>query len=199
MSAINHHLAVTLTQSIGDGGLKPRQIFRGDFQTIDDQFDIVILITVEHHVERQIAQLSIHPHCKEAFFSQLLKKFLIVALAVFDDRSENIDLVPVVTLKNQVDDLLFRVFDHRLAGDIADSRPHSRIEKSQEVVYLRGGADGASRIAVDGLLLDSDHRAESRDLVDIRTFEIAEHIPCISRKGFNVASLAFGKNSIESQ
>ncbi len=81
--------------------------------------------------------------------------------AVLHQRSENIDLFPGESFKDKVHDLFFGVLHHRFAREIAHGCGHVGIEQTQEVVDLGCGADGASRIAVNGLLLDGDHGRQS--------------------------------------
>lgn len=105
----------------------------------------------------------------------------------------------VELFEDKVDNLFARIFDHRLSGDIADGCSGSRIEESEEVVDLGGGADGASGILVDGFLLDGYDGAETGDVVHVRTLEVAEHISGVGREGLDIATLTLGKDCVEGQ
>ncbi len=85
----------------------------------------MILVAVKHHVERQIAELSVYAHSQKTLLAQLLEKFLVMPLAILYQRCEYIDLVPVISLQDQIDNLIPGIFYHRFACDIAYRRPHS--------------------------------------------------------------------------
>ena len=122
-----------------------------------------------------------------------------MALAVLDQRREHVDAASSKLLQHQVDDALLGVLDHLLARNIGAGVARAGEEQAQEVVDLGGGADGRARVLVDGLLLYGYDGAETRDMVDIRALQIAEHIAGIRRERLDIASLTLGKDGVESK
>ena len=122
-----------------------------------------------------------------------------MALSVFDDRSEEVDFLAAEPLEYQLNDLFLGIFHHRLARQIADSLTDTGVEQAEEVVDFGCGADSASRIAVDGLLLDRDNRAQAGNIVDVGTLEVAEHVAGVGGEGLDIAALALGIDRIESE
>ena len=73
-------------------------------------------------------------------------------------------------------------------------------EKEAKVVVDFGdGADGRARVAVGGLLLDRDRRAQPFDVVDIGFFHLFEELAGVRRKTFDVAPLPFGVDGVKSE
>ena len=116
-----------------------------------------------------------------------------------DQRRQDVDALAGVFFLNQLLDLLIGIAHHLFAGDIRVGFGRARIEQAQEVVDFGDCADGRARVLVRRLLLDGDDRREARNLVDVRAFGAAEKLPCVGRKGLDVAALAFGIDGVESQ
>ena len=114
-------------------------------------------------------------------------------------RRQQVDFLSGIILENEIQDLLFGVFHHRLARKIRIRHAGTGKKQTEIVVYLGRGAHRGAGILVRSLLFDRNHRAQSRNLVHIRTFQIAQKIAGISRKGFDIAALSFSKKGVESQ
>ena len=72
-------------------------------------------------------------------------------------------------------------------------------QQAKIVVDFGDGADGRTRAAAGGLLLDRDGRAKSINCIDIRTFHLVQKLARVGRQGLYVAALAFGINRVEGQ
>ena len=90
--------------------------------------------------------------------------------------SKQIDSFAIIVVKNHVDHLLFGVFHHLFAGNVAIGRSGTCIEKTQIVIYLCCRADRGTGIVVGRLLFDADNRTQSGNLVDIGTLHVAEKV-----------------------
>ena len=157
----------------------------------------MVRIAVELHAVVKLLELAVDTDVYVTLLAQILEQVLVMSLAVLDQRGEDVYLTAFVIADNEVDDLIAGILHHRFARDIAAGLPHSGEKQTEEVVNLGGGADGAPRILVDGLLLDAYHWAESGDLVDVGTFERAEHIAGIRRESLDVSSLPLGEYGVE--
>ena len=78
-------------------------------------------------------------------------------------------------------------------------RAHRGVEQAQVVVDLGDGADGGTRAAAGGLLLDGDGRAEAFDGVHVGPFDLVEKLARVGRKRFDVAPLALGIDGVEGE
>ena len=171
LDVIDHKLFVALAERVADCVAHTLKIFIGDFQTVDDKLDAVVLIAVELHAVGDFLKLAVDADVEETLLAQLLEKFFVMTFAVLDKRREYIDLVTAEFIEDERNDFLFGIFYHLLTADIASRTSDTGEEQSQEVVDFCCRADGASRIAVDGLLLDGNDGAESADVVDVGALE----------------------------
>src|SRR4029077_12138212 len=76
---------------------------------------------------------------------------------------------------------------------------HGAEEDAEVVVNFGDGADGGTRRARGGFLLDGDGGRKAFDDVDFGTLHLVEKLARVSGKGFDVAALAFGVNGIEGE
>src|SRR6185437_9326478 len=72
-------------------------------------------------------------------------------------------------------------------------------KQAEVVVNLGDGADGRTRAAAGGFLLDGDGRAEALDGVHVRALELVEELAGVGGKRLNVAALALGIKRVERQ
>ena len=168
-------------------------------QPVNHQLDVVGLVAVHLHVVCQLLHLAVHSHPQESFFPQLGEQFAVVAFTGFYQRGEDVDVLALILLFYQLEDALLRVFHHPLAAHVRVGNPHSGIQQTHKVVYLRHRTHGGAGILVGGLLLDGDNRAQTVDAVHVGPFDIAHKVPGISRKGLHVTALSLGMDSVEGQ
>ena len=128
-----------------------------------------------------------------------LEEFTVVPLTTLDQWCQNENLLARIVLLYHLNDLLFGIFHHGLARDIAERLSGTGKEQTHIVVNLRGGAHGRARILVGGLLLDADDRRETCNLVDIGTFHATQKIASVGRERLDIAALSFGKDGVKSQ
>src|SRR5690606_18578893 len=73
------------------------------------------------------------------------------------------------------------------------------VQQAKVVVDLGDGADGRSRVAVGGLLVDGDRGREALDEVDVGLVHLAEELAGVGRQRLDVAALALGEDGVEGQ
>ena len=159
----------------------------------------MIPVAVEAHSGSNLNQFAVDTHIEKPLLHQLLEKFPVVTLTVLYQWRQNIYLSVFILSDNQIHNLFIGIFHHFLARYIASRMPCTGIEKTEEIVYLSGGADCASGVSVDGFLFYGNHRSQAADMVYVGALEIAEHIAGIGRKSLYITPLTLCKNSIESQ
>ena len=74
-----------------------------------------------------------------------------------------------------------------------------RIEHAKVVVDLGDGANGGSRTAVSGFLLDGDGRAQAVNGIHLRPFHLIQELPSVGRQRLHVAALPFRVDGVEGE
>src|SRR5690606_1837571 len=116
--------------------------------------DGVVAAFVERDLFVQLSEFPIDPCTHKAFFVQLFKFLLELALTAADDRCEDHHPLTGRQLEYAGDDLLDRLARYRLAALVAMRLADRRKKQAEIVVDLRYGAYGRTGRARDGLLLD---------------------------------------------
>ena len=122
-----------------------------------------------------------------------------MSLSASHHGSQYIDSLAIVIVENQVQYLFLRVFHHFLPRGITISRASTSKKQTHKVVHLSDSTYCGTRILIGGLLLNTDNRAQSRNLIHIGTLHPTQEITGIGRKSLNIATLAFGIKRVESQ
>ena len=136
---------------------------------------------------------------KETLTLQRLEEFTVVTFTIAHQRSKDIERLAGIVGENHLENLLVGIFHHLLAGNIAVSRSCAGEEQTHVVINLGGGAYGRARVLVGSLLFYADDGRKTCNLVNVRSFHAAEEVACIGRERLDVASLSFGKDSVEGE
>ena len=116
------HDAVSLRHGAVNGLTQPAQvvlqIIAFDFQPVHHYFDIVRLVAVQFHAGNDLLDLAIDPYMHEAFLTDSLEKLFVVALTTGNKRSQEQDFLAGIFVQQQINDLLVRKLNHRLAGEV---------------------------------------------------------------------------------
>ncbi len=72
-------------------------------------------------------------------------------------------------------------------------------EQVQVAGDVRHRADGRSRVAADGLLLDRDHRRQAEDEIDVGLRHLRDEALGVARERLHVAALPLGVDRVERQ
>ncbi len=115
------------------------------------------------------------------------------------DRSKHQDLLAIEFLLDEFHDTLFGIAHHRLARNVTVRIRHAGEKQTQQVVDLRDSANGAPWITADGLLLNSDHRTETADEINVRSLYATQKLTCVGIERLDIPSLSFGMDGIERQ
>ena len=169
------------------------------FDTVNDDFNVMGLVPVEHHAELDFAQLSVHTNPGETCLTDMLEEFAVMALPTSDAGGKDADSFPFEVIENQVCNLFLGVTDHLFSGIIGVGFANAGIQQSEEVVDLSDGPHGRSGVFVYGFLLNGDDRAQAGDLIDVWAFHIADELPGVGRETLHIAPLPFGIDGVEGQ
>ena len=123
----------------------------------------------------------------------------VLALALADDRGQDLEPGALGHLEDAVDDLLRRLLGDRLAADRAVRLADAGEQQPQVVIDLGDRADRRARVARRGLLVDRHRRRQALDEVDVGLVHLAEELPGVGRQRLDVAALAFGEDRVERQ
>ena len=100
----------------------------------------MVAITVELHAKSNLTQLTIDSNVQIPFLAQLLKKVFVVTLAILYQRCKHVNLLALVTVKNQTQNLVEGILNHFLTRKVAESIACTGKEKTQIVVDLGHGS-----------------------------------------------------------
>ena len=175
----NHHQSAALLQRLRDAAAEAFLVlaFHGKF--VNHNFNVMVFVAVHLHVSDDLSQCSIDAHGQKAFAAHGLEEFFVVSLAVSDERRKEIDLVPFILLKDELDDFLFGVFHHLLSRLVGVGVGCAGVEETQEVIDFRHRSHRGARVAVGGFLFDADDGAESCDFVHVGSFEVVEEVASV--------------------
>ena len=188
-----------MVQGRANGFHQAGRIGLGGSQAVDDDLDVVRLVTVDAHPGSQIGRLAVDAGLEKTGLEDALEEFPVVSLARADHGREDAQPPGGIVACDELADLLVGMADHRLPAYGRESHRSPGVEQAQEVVYFGDGAYGGARIARSSLLFDGDHGRKAFDLVHIGAFHPADELAGIGGKGLHVAALPFGVDRIESQ
>ena len=168
-------------------------------QPVHHYFDGVILAFVERDLLVERTQHAIDARADKALAREFLQILLVFALAPADDRRHHHQALFGFQGEHVLQDLLRGLARDFVAADRAMRHADGGVEEAQVIVDLGDGADGGTRTAAGGFLLDRDGGAQAVDGIDIGALHLIQELAGIGGQGLDVAPLAFGVDRIESQ
>ena len=151
---------------------------------------------------RQLVRLihfAVDAHAHVALLLQPLEQLRVFALARPHERRHDLQPRPFRQREQLIDHLVDRLLANLPAAFRAVRNARARVEQTQVVVNFRHRADGRTRIARRRLLVDGNGRGKAVDAVQVGLVHLAEKLPRVGRKRFDVPPLPFGVNRIERQ
>ena len=170
-----------------------------DDQAIDHRFDGVVLVAIEFDRVVDVVQFAVDAHAHVAGLADVLEDLLVMALAILDQRREDLNAAAFGHGRDRVDDLIGGLLLHLAAADRAVRRADAGVEQAQVVVDFRRRAHGRSGVAAGPALIDRDGGTQPFDLIDVGLLHLAEELPRVSAERFDVAALPFGEDRVEGQ
>ena len=168
-------------------------------QAVDDDFDGVILAAIERNRLVEIDEVAIDARADVTFLRVFLEFLLVFAFAAANHRREDHDAVVGLERENGLHDLLGGLAGDGLAAIGAMRRADRAVDDAQIIVNFGDGADGGTRRARGGFLLDGDGRRKPFDRIDIGALHLVEELARVGGKRFDVAALALGVKGVEGE
>ncbi|MEY3460049.1 MAG: hypothetical protein RL215_3206, partial [Planctomycetota bacterium] len=159
---------------------------------IDDDFDVVLVVSAESWCVGEGNDLSIDACAEEAFFLEVFEEVAEFAFLVLHEGCEDLEASSCGLCEEAVDDLVGGLGLNGFSGDVAVTLSDTREEDAEVVVDFGDGADGTAGIAAGGFLLDGDGGRESGDGIDVGFGHLPEELSGVGGEGFDVAALSFG-------
>ena len=159
----------------------------------------MVLITVNLHALNYLQHLSVNSYMHVSLAAHALEELAIMSFSTTYYRSQNVNLMSGVVVGNHVENTLFGIAHHLLAGSKAIGTSGTGKEQSQVVVNLGGGSYRRTGILVGGFLLDTDYGRKTGNLINIRALHSAKEVAGISRESLDISALTLGKDCVESQ
>ncbi len=152
----HRHQSAGQPQRGRDRFAQPRLAARAHHQPIHDDLDGVRPAAIEAGWFVQAHQLAVDSCANEAALRVLFQLAPVFSLAPADDRRQDHDAFACGGLPDGLDDLIHRLAPDRAAALRAVRRADGAVEHAQIVVDFRHRADGGTRRARRGLLLDGN-------------------------------------------
>ncbi len=147
-----------------------------DHESVDHDLDGVLLLLGEFDVVGQLRHLAVDERAGVAVGAQQLDHIHELALAALDHGRENLESRAFRVAEQRVDDLLRGLGGDGLAAFRAVRDAGAGEEQSQVIVDFGDGADGRTRVAVGGLLVDGDGRAQALDEVNVGLVHLTQEL-----------------------
>ena len=110
-------------------------------------FYVMGFVAIYPQSVHQFGQLSVYPGIQESFPPELLEQLPVVSLPAFHHRGQHHDLPVPILLLYQTQDLIIRILYHFFTRDMGIGLRRPGKEQAQEIIDLRNGSHGGSRIA----------------------------------------------------
>ena len=133
-------------------------------------------IAVNLHSTGNLDNFSIDPNIQIPLTAHAFEKLPIMSFTLSDEWGEDEYSLTDIVCENHLNDLFFGILYHLLSRQIAIGGTRTGKKKSKVVVNLRSCAYGRARILVRCLLFNTDDRAQTCNLVNIRTLHPSEKV-----------------------
>ena len=178
---------------------EPRRDIGPHHQAVHHHVEVVLELLVERRGVGDLVELAVDLHPLEAALHVVGELLAVLALAAAHHGREQIEPGALGQRHHPVDHLRNGLAFDRQPGRRRIGHAHARPQQPHVVVDLGDGADGRTRVARGGLLLDRDGRGEAVDLVDVRLLHHLQELAGVGGERFHVAALALGIDRVEGE
>ena len=112
---VHHHRALPLPHRLLQAFQQTAADIRFHDEPVDDQFNVVDLITIESQPRENFSDFAVDPGIQIAFFSQSFEQFPVMSFATAHQRSQQGDFPTVEVPKDQIADLIVGMVYHLFA------------------------------------------------------------------------------------
>ncbi len=170
-----------------------------DLEAVHHHIDGMLLLFIQLRQLVELAQFAVDPRTNEPLGAQLFEDHQVLALALADDRRQEHQLAAFGLGQHEVDHLADGLGFQWNVMIGAAGNTDARIEQAKVVVDLGDRADCRPWVVGGRLLFNGDRRRQAFDGVDVGFFHHRQELPGVGRQRFDIASLAFGVQGVESQ
>ena len=178
---------------------EPRRDIGPHHQAVHHHVEVVLELLVERRRVGDLVELAVDLHPLEATLHKVGELFAVLALAAAHHGRQQIEPGALGQRQHPVNHLRNRLAFDRQTGRRRIGYAHARPQQPHVIVDLGDGADGRTRIARRGFLLDRDGGGEAVDLVDVRLLHHLQELAGVGGQQFHVAALAFGIDGVEGE
>jgi hypothetical protein len=132
----------------------------------------VIFTAIERDRLIEVHEVAIDAGADVAFLGVLFEFLFVFAFTAANNRSEDHNAVIGFQREDGLYDLLGRLASNRIAAIGAVGRADGAVDHAQVIVNFCDGADGGTRRARGGFLLDSNRGREAFDGIDVRALHL---------------------------
>ena len=176
---------------------------RGEIVThlkaVNHHLDGVLLLQFQLGRVGQVTHFAVNTGADIALACQVLQRFGVFALTLFNDWRQQHQAFAFRLRQHVIHHLAHGLCRQRDVVVRAARLTHAGIQQTQVVMNFSNGTDRGARVMRRGLLLDRDSRRQPFNVVDIRFFHQRQELTRVRRERFNVTTLSFGIQSVESQ
>ena len=147
---------------------------RLDDKTVDDNFNVVLLILLKLDALGKVINDAVSTHTDKAALARRLKLLLVLALPAAHHRRQNLNFRALRHLHHPVDDLIDGLLADLSAADRAVRHTDARVQKAQIIVNFRHRAYRGTRVFGGCFLVDGNGRRKAVNVIDIRLFHLPE-------------------------
>ena len=173
--------------------------FRRDDEAVHDRVHVLDVRRLQLGLVGDVDRLAVDDQAPAAFLSDLGEHEVQVLAVDLEDRRAQLDLGALGQREDGLEDLARRPARRRLAR----ARTMRLADRGEEQVQIAGDvrhrADGRSRVAADGLLLDRDDRRQTEHEVDVGLGHLRHEALGVARERLHVAALSLGVDGVEGQ
>ncbi len=182
-------------KTVGEAALDPRP----DHDPVDHRLDLVLDLAVQRRDRADLEQFSVDLHAGEAAALEFGDFLAVFALAVAHNGREQQQPRAFRHRRDPVDHLADRLRLDRQAGCGRVGHAGPCPEQAHVVVDFRHRADGGTRVAAGGLLLDRNGGREALDRIDVRLAGQLQELPRVGGKALDIAALSLGIDRVEGE
>mmetsp|Transcript_18094 Transcript_18094/g.27953 ORF Transcript_18094/g.27953 Transcript_18094/m.27953 type:complete len:451 (-) Transcript_18094:1723-3075(-) len=166
---------------------------------VHHHIDVMAEFLVQRWRIVQLIERAVHLDPLKALLAQFGELFAVLALAVADDRGQQIGARALFHRHDPVDHVLHLLRLNGLAGGRGVWRARPRIEQAHIVIDFGNRTHGGARVLGRRFLLNRNGGAEARNVIHIGLLHHIKELPRIGAQRFDIAPLPFGIDRIKGQ
>ena len=154
-------------------------------------------IAIYFHAGFEVDDYAVNAYPDKPLALQVIKELAVMAFSGFNQRGKQGYFFLIKSVLYQPNDLLIGIANHALVRLVAVGRSDTCIQQPYKIVELGNCPYRRAGIFGGGFLFDGNHGGQTIDFINFWTFEVAQKLTNISRKGFHIPALALGIQGVK--